>query len=66
MRYFAKHTSRTAAPVYCFDTDVSIGRVLRDPLAVLLGRSSLSVASEPRGYDPYNRIGRLMRSRCGR
>jgi hypothetical protein len=66
MRHLAKHTLRTAAPVYCFDTDVSIGRALRDPMQVLLGRSSLSVVNEPRGCDPYNRVGRWMRSRFGR
>jgi hypothetical protein len=47
------------APVYEFDTDSTLERVLRDPMAVLLGRSSLSLQGEASGTDPYNRTGRL-------
>ncbi len=47
------------APVYSFDTDSTLERVIRDPLSVLLGRSSLSVQIEAGSNDPYNRVGRF-------
>ena len=47
------------APVYDFDTDSTLERVIRDPMAVLLGRSSLSLQSEAGSTDPYNRTGNL-------
>jgi hypothetical protein len=46
------------APVHSFDTDATWERAIRDPMSVLLGRSSLSVQSEPVATDPYNRVGR--------
>jgi len=49
-------------PVYDFDTDATLERVIRDPMAVLLGRCTLSVQGESTGADPYNRHGRLF---CG-
>ena len=49
------------APTYSFDTDSSIERVIRDPLSVLLGRSSLSIQADPIYTDPYNRVGRWAR-----
>jgi len=55
------HLSNT--PIYTFDTDESFGRVLRDPMAVLLGRSSLSLQLDSTHTDPYNRVGRFARTR---
>lgn len=52
-------TQRATVPVYDFDTDAILERVIRDPLAVLLGRSTLSVQGEVVGADPYNHPGRL-------
>lgn len=49
-------------PVYDFDTDTTLERVIRDPMAVLLGRSSLGIQRETTGSDPYNRIGRFAKS----
>jgi hypothetical protein len=46
-------------PVYDFDTDSTFERVIRDPMAVLLGRSSLSIQREAGSTDPYNRVGRF-------
>jgi hypothetical protein len=53
-----------AAPVYCYETDLSLDRVIRDPLTVLLGRSTLAVQREATDSDPYNRVGRWMRGRA--
>ncbi|MBC7983309.1 MAG: hypothetical protein H7Y02_05570 [Candidatus Obscuribacterales bacterium] len=53
-------------PMYCMETDVSFSRVIRDPMTVLLGRSSLSMQPDAGNADPYNRVGRWMRGRWGR
>ena len=59
-----KHITRSSsAPVYTFDTDETLARVIRDPMTVLLGRSTLSIANERANTDPYNRHGRLVRAR---
>jgi hypothetical protein len=50
-------------PVYTFDTDESLSRVIRDPMAVLLCRSSLSLQRDTVHTDPYNRVGRALRLR---
>lgn len=57
----SSHSSST--PIYTFDTDESLSRVIRDPMAVLLGRSSLRLQSDAGNTDPYNRVGRALRSR---
>jgi hypothetical protein len=44
--------------VYTFDADATSHRVIRDPISVLLGRSSLALESEVIATDPYNRVGR--------
>ena len=56
----------TATPIYCYETDLSFSRVIRDPMAALLGRSTLSVQQDADSTDPYNRIGRFMRGRWSR
>jgi hypothetical protein len=61
--YHRKHSLRSAAPVYCYETDLSFDRVIRDPLTVLLGRSTLGLQREATDTDPYNRMGRWMRNR---
>jgi hypothetical protein len=48
--------------VYDFDSDATAERVIRDPMAVLLGRSSLSLQGENGSTDPYNRVGRFVNS----
>ncbi len=50
-------------PTYTFDTDATLERVIRDPMTVLLGRSTLSIEREVAHTDPYNRVGRLARAR---
>ena len=60
---FKRSLRSSSAPVYTFDTDVSFERVIRDPMAVLLGRSTLTVQREAPNTDPYNRVGRLVRAR---
>jgi hypothetical protein len=52
----------SGTPYYSFDTDPTAERVTRDPMAVLLGRCSLSLQAEPVSTDPYNRIGRWILS----
>ncbi len=59
---FKRSLRSSSVPVYTFDTDVSFERVIRDPMAVLLGRSMLAVQREASNTDPYNRVGRLVRS----
>lgn len=60
----SKHiASSSNAPEYTFDTDESLSRVIRDPMSVLLGRSTLSIANERTHTDPYNRFGRFLRAR---
>jgi len=66
MRHIIKSVSRAAAPTYCFDTDSAIERVIRDPIAALLGRRLPSVVQESGSCDPYNRVGRLARRRYTR
>jgi len=59
---FRRSLHLSNSPIYTFDTDESFSRVLRDPMAVLLGRSSLSLQLTPH-TDPYNRVGRFARTR---
>jgi hypothetical protein len=61
--YDVKRANRSSnVPVYDFDTDATLERVIRDPMAVLLGRSSLSLQREAASTDPYNRVGRWANS----
>jgi hypothetical protein len=60
---FKRTLKSCSTPIYTFDTDASLERVIRDPMAVLLGRSTLSVQREAAHTDPYNRVGRWARAR---
>jgi hypothetical protein len=57
----AKSVRSSHLPAYTFDSDSE--RVIRDPMAVLLGRSSLTTRSEPMGVDPYNCVGHRLTAR---
>jgi hypothetical protein len=60
---FKRSCRSSSVPVYTFDTDVDIERVIRDPMAVLLGRASRSPQRDATNTDPYNRVGRWARAR---
>ena len=57
--YIHRKLKSSSAPAYHFDGDTEAERVIRDPMSVLLGRSSLTLQQDGRNTDPYNRIGRL-------
>jgi len=61
MRNLNKRSVRTGAPIYCYETDMDFERVIRDPMAVLLGRSTLCVQRDAQQTDPYNRVGKWVR-----
>ena len=53
----------TSSPVYGVTDAETHERIIRDPLATLLGKCELTLRDGANHHDPYNRVGKFMRLR---